>query len=157
MLVVSDTSPLCYLLLINQINLLPRLYDRVIIPQTVRDELTNDRSPHLIKQWIETPPDWLEIQTVTVEPDAVLEELDPGERQAILLVEQLNADLLLVDERQAREVARSRNIKVVGVLGILEAAANLEIADFPQAIALLQETTFRASPMLIQSLLEKFK
>lgn len=156
MLVISDTSPLCYLLLIDQVDLLPQLYGQVIIPQAVQDELANARSPEVVKQWIENPPGWLEIQTVEAESDEMLEDLDSGERQAILLLEQLNADLLLVDEREAREVARSRDIRIIGVLGILETAAILGIVDFPQAVARLQQTTFRASASLIQSLLEKF-
>lgn len=156
MLVISDTSSLCYLLLIDRVDLLPQLYGQVIIPQAVRDELANVRSPKVVRQWIENPPDWLEIQIVEAESDAMLEDLDSGERQAILLLEQLNADLLLVDERKAREVARSRNIRIIGVLGILEAAAILGIVDFPQAVVQLQQTTFRASASLIQSLLEKF-
>jgi predicted nucleic acid-binding protein len=66
MLVVSDTSPLCYLLLIDQIDLLPKIYGRVVIPQAVRDELADERSPQLVKSWIEQPPDWLEIQVVNI-------------------------------------------------------------------------------------------
>jgi predicted nucleic acid-binding protein len=50
MLVVSDTSPLCYLLLIDQIDLLPKIYGRVVIPQAVRDELADERSPQLVKR-----------------------------------------------------------------------------------------------------------
>lgn len=40
MIVVSDTSPICYLLLINQIDILQILYDSITIPQTVADELS---------------------------------------------------------------------------------------------------------------------
>ena len=156
MLVISDTSPLCYLLLIEQVDLLPQLYGRVIIPQAVQDELADGRSPENVKRWIEEPPIWLEIQPVSAQLDAVLEELDLGERESILLVKQLNADLLLVDDREARKVARSRKVRIIGVLGILEEAATLGIVDLPKAIVRLQQTTFRVSPSLIQTLLEQF-
>ena len=156
MLVISDTSPLCYLLLIEQVDLLPQMYSRVVIPQAVRDELADERSPKRVKRWIEEPPIWLKIQPVSAQLDADLEELDLGERESILLAEQLNADLLLVDDRKARQVARSRKVRIVGVLGILEEAATMGIVDLPKAIVRLQQTTFRVSPSLIQSLLKQF-
>ncbi len=156
MLVVSDTSPLCYLLLIDQIDLLPKIYGRVVIPQAVRDELADERSPQLVKSWIEQPPDWLEIQVVNTQPDAELEQLDLGECEAILLMEQLGADLIVLDERLARQIARSRNLRIIGLLGILETAANLGLVDLPAAIERLQQTTFRASSRLIQTLLARY-
>lgn len=156
MLVISDTSPLCYLLLIDQIDLLHRMYGQVIIPQAVRDELADMRSPDVVKNWIEHPPTWLEVQAINARPDAELEELDLGEREAILLMEQLGANLLMVDDRQARQVARLRNLRIIGLLGILEEAANLGLVDLPAAIARLQQTTFRAPARLIQSLLEQY-
>ena len=109
MIVVSDTSPICYLILIEQIDLLPRLYGQVVIPQAVRDELTNGRSPDQVQQWIAQTPDWLKIQSVSLQPDAELETLDVGEQSAILLIEQLKADLLIVDEMVGRRIARSQN------------------------------------------------
>jgi len=45
MLVVCDTSPLCYLLLIGEIEILPQLYDRVLIPTEVAQELSDINSP----------------------------------------------------------------------------------------------------------------
>lgn len=62
MIVVSDTSPICYLLLINQIEILQVLYNVVTIPQTVADELSASESPLRVKNWIAHPPDWLQIQ-----------------------------------------------------------------------------------------------
>ncbi|GAA6618508.1 hypothetical protein NUACC26_043190 [Scytonema sp. NUACC26] len=47
MIIVSDTSPICYLLLIDQIDILQELYRVVIIPQVVADELNNyPTAPH---------------------------------------------------------------------------------------------------------------
>lgn len=64
MIVVSDTSPLCYLLLIEGIEILPQLFERVIIPQKVRDELLAPNAPKVVREWISQPPDWLEVQTL---------------------------------------------------------------------------------------------
>lgn len=62
MIVVSDTSSLCYLLLINQIDILQTLYDVVIIPQAVANELSAPQTPSVVKKWIAHPPSWLQIQ-----------------------------------------------------------------------------------------------
>lgn len=72
MIVVSDTSPLCYLLLINLVELLPQLYGRVIIPQSVCTELLSSDAPVVVKRWMAYPPDWLEIQSVTEEIDRAM-------------------------------------------------------------------------------------
>lgn len=56
MIVVADTSPICYLLLIAEIDLLPRLYKQVLIPQVVQQELLHERSPQQVQTWIKQPP-----------------------------------------------------------------------------------------------------
>jgi predicted nucleic acid-binding protein len=157
MIVVSDTSPICYLILLEQIELLPRLYDRVVIPQQVWNELANERSPNAVQEWIAQPPEWLEIQPVTVDVDAELQNLDPGEQAAILLVEQLEANMLVVDEMLGRQIARSRGLRVIGVLGILEEAGRLGWINLPVVLEQLQQTTFRVSGELIQQMLARYR
>ncbi|MFB2981516.1 DUF3368 domain-containing protein [Microseira sp. BLCC-F43] len=157
MIVISDTSPLCYLLLIDLVDLLPQLYGRVIIPQAVRDELSAPGAPDIVQIWISQPPEWLEIQTITNQPDMMLSQLDLGELEAIALAEQLGADAILLDDREARQIATERGLEIIGLLGILGAAASRGLVDFSIAIERLQQTTFRASSRLIQSLLERYQ
>ena len=156
MAVVSDTSPLCYLLLIDLIDLLPELYGRVVIPEAVRDELAAPKSPMIVQTWIAQPPDWLEVQTFTGQMDAELGQLDQGECEAIALAEQLEVSLILLDERAARQIALSRGLEITGLLGILGVAANRNLINFAGAIERLQETNFYVSPRLIQALLERY-
>lgn len=156
MIVISDTSPLCYLLLIDLIDLLPALYDRVIIPEIIRDELAASKSPPIVQAWIAQPPIWLEIRAVTSSNSFSADEIDPGERDAIALAEELQADLILLDDQAARTIAAKRGLAIVGVLGILVKAGQQGKIDFPTAIARLQQTTFRASASLIQTLLDQF-
>jgi predicted nucleic acid-binding protein len=82
MIVVADASPINYLLLINQIDLLPRLFQQIIIPDVVRNELLDPDAPPVLQQWIVNPPSWLTVQAVTV-IDTTLNILDPGEQAAI--------------------------------------------------------------------------
>jgi predicted nucleic acid-binding protein len=95
MIVVADTSPINYLVSINEIALLPKLYGAVIIPPAVRDELSRDRAPGIVRRWIAAPPAWLEVRKPATEPDAELiaAELDAGELDAILLAQELGGKL----------------------------------------------------------------
>lgn len=154
MIVVCDTSPICYLLLIGEIQLLPQLYGKVLIPQVIQNELANDRSPTVVQAWIIQPPEWLVIQTVDVASDGDLDNLDSGERDAIMLVA-IKTDLIIVDDLLARQIASSLDLRVTGLLGVLNEASRQKLIDFSGAIARLQQTTFRASSKLIQSLLQQ--
>lgn len=140
MTVVSNTSPLRYLTAIDQIDLLPQLYERVMIPQAVYDELSSPGAPETVRSWIARLPHWLEIESVTTPSNIALERLDRGEREAILLAEQLGIDSILLDDMAGRRVARERGLRVIGVLGILGDAATLGLVDFATAIERLRET-----------------
>ena len=155
MIIVSDTSPLLYLLLIGQLELLPQLYGDIVIPEIVCSEMSAANAPAELRRWIASPPGWLTVQSVTVAIDDKLKRLNAGEQAAIALAETLNADILLIDERDGRRVAMQRGLRVVGVLGILDDAATQTLIDITGAIAKLRQTNFRVSPKLIQALLDR--
>ena len=69
MIVIADTSPIDYLILIGEIELLPALYGRVLIPPSVREELGRLRAPQAVRIWIGDPPDWLEVRKPSLEAD----------------------------------------------------------------------------------------
>ena len=153
-LVVSDTTPVNYLLLIDQIELLPRLFNRVHIPDAVRDELTDTGASVVVRNWIADPPTWLVIdptpQHMTSAPN-----LDAGELAVIALASQLSARLLLIDERAATIVARAQGHTVMGTLGILGLAAERQMVDLRTALGRLTETNFRIAPRLVDELLAR--
>jgi predicted nucleic acid-binding protein len=153
MIVIADTSPICYLLLIEQINLLPQLYGQVIISTVVQAELTDPSSPAVVRQWINQPPTWLRVIESPVAEVAGLAHLDAGERSAISLTEALKADLLLIDELLGRRTAKQRGIRITGLLGILQAAGKQQWIDLPIVIQKLRQTSFRASESLFQQIL----
>ncbi|MGJ5675077.1 MAG: DUF3368 domain-containing protein [Nostochopsis sp.] len=155
MIIVSNTSPINYLILIGYINLLPELFEQIIIPQTVYSELSDTFAPPPVQTWIADPPDWLKIQLVTKSSDAIVDLLDPGERAAILLAQEVNADLLLLDDMKARRIATEKGLVITGILGILDQAATMKLIDLPAAVRTLQSTSFWASDSLFQKLLEK--
>lgn len=155
MIVVASTSPIYYLLLIGEIDVFPQLCERAIVPQAVCDELNAQAVPSQLQNWIAQPPAWLEIQSVVNEPDANLERLHPDEREAILLAEQLEANLLVLDTKAARQIAVARGFKVTSLLGLLDEAARESYINLPTAVERLRRTTFRASPSLLESLLAR--
>lgn len=155
MIVVSNTSPINYLILIDHINLLPELFQQIIIPQAVYSELSDASAPAPVQTWIATPPDWLKIQSVNQPSDAIVDLLDPGEREAILLAQELNANLLLLDDMKARRAAIEKQLVITGILGILDQAAAMKLINLPFALQNLQNTSFWASDSLLQKLLDK--
>lgn len=154
MIVISDTTPLNYLIQISHTFVLRELYGRVIVPQAVKEELLSDAAPVAVKTWIRNPPDWLEVQPVS-RNDPVLDRLGAGEREAILLAIELLADALIIDERAGRFEASRRSVRVIGTLGVLDSAAQRGLIDLPRTIKRLTQTSFRASPELVQSFLDR--
>ncbi len=152
--VVADTTPLNYLLLIDQIDLLRKLFETVHIPDVVRDELADRGASPLVQNWIAAPPAWLIIEPTPATP-AIAAHLDAGERAAIALAAELKAQLLLIDERAGTAVARAEGFTVMGTLGVLDLAAISGMIDLRAVLARLTATNFRVSPQLIDVLLAK--
>ena len=117
-MVVADTSPLNYLVLIEQIDLLPQLYGRVLIPEAVLDELSAMETPRLVRVWATNLPEWIEVSPATPIHDAGLTRLHAGERDAISLALTVHADAVLLDERHGRKEAENRGLKPIGTLGV---------------------------------------
>jgi predicted nucleic acid-binding protein len=153
MIVVADTSPINYLVLIKEIEILPRLYGKVVIPQTVREELLHPVAAEIVRTWTAQAPAWLEIRTPAKSPDPSLARLDRGERDAIMLAAELHADQLIVDDREGRRLAEERGITVIGTLGVLKEAATMGLLDLRDCVARLQTTTFNVAPEVLRNLL----
>jgi predicted nucleic acid-binding protein len=152
--VVSDTSPLNYLVMIGEIGILQRLYDRVLIPFEVLAELEDSGTPPQVLRWVRARPDWIEVRRVDVHhKETALNQLDDGERAAILLAQQESDVLLLIDDAAGRAEANRRNIPNTGTLGVLRAAAIRRFVDLPTALTLLAATNFRVQKSLLADLL----
>ena len=154
MIVVADTSPINYLVSINEIAVLPKLYGTVIIPPAVRDELSRDHAPEIVRRWIASPPAWLEVRRPTMEPDAELiaAELDAGEFDAILLAQELGASELILDDMDGRREAERRHIHFVGTIGVLQAASKRGLLNLRDALTKLRATNFYIAQELIDRL-----
>ena len=157
MIVVADSSPLNYLVLINEIRILHELFGRVVVPEAVVRELQSPQTPPKVAEWMAARPKWLDVQSPsapTADPD--LERLGAGEREAIQYAFEHRADaLLLIDEGKGRREATRRQIRIIGTLGILKLAAERDLLNLPAAIERLTKTTFHVTPALLRRLLER--
>ena len=109
MIVVADTSPINYLVLLGHIEILPKIYGEVLIPQAVYDELQDKDAPAEVRAWLSVPPAWLRISNITYQSDPRLDLLDRGEQDAILLAESVKADRLIIDDLDGRREAATRS------------------------------------------------
>jgi len=155
MLVIADTTPLRYLVVLGQVDLLPTLFGQVIIPLAVSGELQHPKAPAIVRAWIASPPPWLDMRPSSLLPDAVLLRLDPGEREAILLAQELRADLVLVDDQDARAEATRRALTTMGTLRVFELAAERSLVDLPAVLTQLRAARFYMTPEMIQELLAR--
>ncbi|MDM8550752.1 hypothetical protein QUF72_11765 [Desulfobacterales bacterium HSG2] len=150
--VVADATPIRYLTEIRAVRILPYLFGKVFIPNAVFRELTHRHTPKIVHDFIVSSPEWLEVRTV-VSTDHSLSALDPGEREAILLADEIGAEVILLDEKAARNAAEQRGVRCVGTLRILSDGAKEGQIDIYRAVSRLRQTTFRAKPALFEKAL----
>jgi predicted nucleic acid-binding protein len=156
MLVIADTTPLNYLILVEAIDLLPRLYPQVILPHAAYCELQYTDAPAAVARWVQRLPEWIEVREVPPSTDPSLAALGAGEREAITLAElyrPVEDVLLLLDEQAARQLALDRQLRATGTLGILTAAASAGWINLPAVFERLRLTNFRVSTSLLDKLL----
>jgi uncharacterized protein len=145
MIVVSDTTPLIGLASIDRLSLLKELFEEVYIPQAVFDEtVTFGREDSKAKQEVANA-EWINI----------IDEMDLGEVETIILASEMNADWVLMDEKKGRRKLTQLNIQKIGTLGILLKAKELKlIKSLKIEIENLQKTGFSISQPIIEKMLE---
>lgn len=120
MIVVSDSSPIINLACINKLHLLPAIFNEVMIPRFVYQEIVEFGEGQPGADAIKTS-NWIIIKDCTQieQVNEFKKELDEGEAEALTLAIELDADILLIDEFKGRTIARQKRIPVLGLLGIL--------------------------------------
>jgi predicted nucleic acid-binding protein len=136
-----------------------RLFGTVLIPQAVERELLDLRVPLPVRQWMAQRPAWLKVQSIEGPPDEELGRwLDPGEAEAIQLALQLEAEVIILDERSGREVAAAKGLTVIGLLGILREAYRQGWINNPlELLQRLRSQRFRISRPLARRFEEQIR
>ena len=145
MIVIADTTPINYLILIGEIVILEKLYGHILIPNAVFEELKSEAAPLKIKNWVANLPSWFEVKKISNEVSDDLKILDAGEAEAIELAEELKADLLVIDERLGRRKAEEHGLRITGTIGILALAKEKELINIEEVIVKLEATNFYLS------------
>lgn len=158
MIVISDASPLINLAIIGKLDLLPALFGKVVIPQKVFEEIVVQGSEMpgadavRMASWIEVRP-----SSNRMLVQALQTQVDPGEAEAIALALEMQAHLLLIDERIGRQLAKEFRLPIMGLLGVLKIAKEKSLIPRlkPLLDQLIQEAGFRVSKALYQQILEQ--
>ena len=153
-IVISNTTPIITLALIQKLVLYKELYGEVLIPPTVKAELLAGGSRAGASEiqnarYIRTAP--------LLDPRRadLLSDLDRGEAEVIALAMEHNADLVIIDERLARRHAQRVGLYVTGVLGVLLRAKKQALVDeIHPLIHQLRQSGIRFSDALIKQVLE---
>lgn len=153
--VVADTTPLNYLILIRQSEILASLFEQVLIPQAVLNELQHPKAPEAVSLWLRSLPTWLVVTTVQQIDETIM--LGQGENEAISLAIERHVPVVLMDERRGRAAAESRGLFAVGTLNLIDLADEQGLLDGIQALHDLRQTTFRADSELLERFESKIK
>lgn len=158
MIVVSDTTPVISLMKAGQLGLLRQLFGVAYIPEAVYRELTDNEAFFEEVRMVQEC-EFLYMQKVNNGKSvAILQNftgLDAGESEAIILADEMNSDVLLMDERKGRQVAKKLGITITGTIGILTQAFDegmLTKKDVEKCIERLKECGIRISEKLYQRL-----
>lgn len=159
MIVVADTSPINYLVMLGQINALPGLFARVMTSHDVLNELSHPRAPAPVREWASNPPRWLELRRPR---DMIrVRRLGPGELSAIALAEEVRGEgsavRLLIDERDGAREARARGFVVYGTLAVPEAAAERRLLDIRTTLERLRSTSFFADEAILVDIVNRIE
>lgn len=146
--VVADTTPLNYFILIGQTDVLHALFGEVLIPEAVLTELRHPKAPAAVSDWLQTLPNWLRVVKVTLMDDTI--QLGKGENEAISLAVEKKVSIVLMDERRGRSAAEARGLLPVGTLNILDLADEQGLLDGTAMLEALKQTTFRADDALLE-------
>jgi predicted nucleic acid-binding protein len=157
MIVISDTSSIGYLIIIDKLFLLKDNFSEIIIPQKVHNEVLQLSPKYNLHKYLNS--DWININTIVNNKfyNELLNQVDEGEAEAIVLSHEISADLLLIDERKGTLLARSLGIKTIGLLGVLLLSKEKKIIPFvkPFLDELISNTTFRINNILYQNVLKQ--
>jgi predicted nucleic acid-binding protein len=150
MTVVSNTSPLRYLIAVGKVDLVAQIFHQLLIPREVARELTDPSAPREVRQWMAEPPAWLGIRESSPPNPELARQLDRGEAEAVQLAIDLQADYVLIDELRGRTAAAARGLVVIGALGILLESYRRQLIHNPlEILAELRACRFRLSRRLV--------
>jgi hypothetical protein len=154
--VVSDTTPLHYLVLIGQVSVLEKLYGQVIVPPAVLQELGHPSAPPAISAWAKSPPAWLTVQSPALIPPR-FDNLDFGERQALALAKEIRADFVLLDDKVPAGLPKAKPSRSRAHWASWRDAAKAGLLNFRATVQTLQRTTMHLEAQLAERIIAEYE
>ena len=160
MIVVADTTPIIILMKLNRLDLLKKLFGTVVVPNAVYEELISNSKYLAEVQIVVECPFLKRLEVSDRQSIKILREivgLDAGESEAIALAEEKNADLLVIDERKGRRVAKQMELNITGTIGILLQAFDCKILTQEEILSCseqLRNSSIRVSNSLFELILD---
>lgn len=163
MIVIADTTPIITLIKLQRLDLLEKLFDTVFLPHAVFEELISNSKYLTEAQTVVECPFLKRLEVSDRQSIKILREvvgLDAGESEAIALAEENHADLLIIDERKGRRVAKQMELKITGTIGILLQAFDCKILSQDEIFSYaerLRNSGIRISDSLFELILDHVK
>lgn len=150
---VGDTSPINYLILIDHVDLIPRLFDGWLLPTAVAAELTSARTPARVRQWMPLSPRGSVSSPIrrTCRTRFMPSIVGSGWRSPWQC--RPRQTIILVDDRVGVDAARALGLRSVGTIGVLDAAARLGLINFEDSIERLAHTNFQMPSAIVDRLI----
>jgi len=152
-IVISDSSPLISLLSVEKLDILGKLFETVMIPEAVYNEVFNKKVSNLDLKKTK----FLQIEKVTDRKMVKLlkMQLGYGESEVIALALEKGIDRVIIDDKQARKVADKLGLKVIGTLGILILAKEKQVIKEvrPLVLSMMEKINFRIDRALLNKIL----
>jgi predicted nucleic acid-binding protein len=153
--IVADATVFRYLVIVDATDILPALFGTVLVPPAVVRELQHASTPARVRAWWSTAPLWVQIQPPRLPPDPTLHYLGEGEQEAIRLMDEQQAPLLMTDDRDAYNAAVARGLAVTRTLRVLEIAAERGLLDLPTIVAQLRTAGFYMPEDVVDEMLAR--
>ena len=157
MIIVADSSPLVSLAILEKLELLEKLFDDVYIPQAVFDEITVSGKPfsHALREFSKRKTKRVKNRVAL---SILMDDLDKGEAEAIILALENGIDDILIDEHKGRRIAKTKGLHPIGTIGILlQAKRDGLINAIHPFLKKLVENNIRISSGLYKQALELAK
>lgn len=163
MIVISDTTPIISLLKAEQLEVLEALFGEVFIPEAVYEELTGNQKFQLEAEKVKKCPFIKVKQVEDIKSVNIFQRvigLDAGESESIVMAEEKQADLLLIDEKKARHVAKQMGLAITGTIGVLIQAYDeglLSESAIETCLAVMKKCGIRISDGLFETMRNHIK
>ncbi len=118
--VVANTTPFIALCHVNQLEILKKLYGQVIIPTAVYKEISA-KSDSICKKMVDEALDWIQVETIQDQLAKAMykTQLHDGEVEVMILSKEMGADVVIIDDANAKKYAKYLGLPVTGTLGVL--------------------------------------